>query len=327
MPGSVRFAERTRGLPLWGVCRMIRMRVGTLPGSDRGRTSSPMLGWRCVLGRRRLAGVCWILAYSVWPGCSGDHAGPQAVSSGRRDAGSERTGSIPVANAAGATPSGQGAQGGASSTLMVQEAGAPSRVADSGALAADAALHRVTPDSGRIDAPDTGPRPAPRPLIKLSLDFTTEPGHGLYSPHNVGAAWIEDTNGKWLHTLEYWGSGLDADYLVRYVAAGGPAYASPGSLLGLTPPLPRPPDLISSATLTVHQAHLGDSWNCRDANGMQIADGAYRAVVEFYEVGGVLDASIQPHPTVEVPFEVGAQPLIVTPPDSAYFASVKLTLE
>lgn len=159
-------------------------------------------------------------------------------------------------------------------------------------------------------------------LTKLTFDFTTKTYSGKYAPKNVGAVWVEDMSGKWIHTLEYWGSTPNDVHLTKYVATKAPDYALYGPLdllfMGkaqgshVTDP---PPDVVSSATATTHKAHVGDAWNLKD-----LPDGTYHLVIEIAE-------DELSEKTAQVPFTKGAMPVTDMPADAPIVSGMKLTLQ
>src|SRR5262249_36403719 len=126
-------------------------------------------------------------------------------------------------------------------------------------------------------------------LSKLSFDFTTKTYGGRYAPRNAGAVWITDASGKYINTLEYWGSTPNDTHLTSYIASKGADYALCGALeklfgtcKGTNVTMP-PPDVITAATFQTHKAHTGDHWNFKDAMGSPVPDGMYKIVIEMAE--------------------------------------------
>jgi hypothetical protein len=161
-------------------------------------------------------------------------------------------------------------------------------------------------------------------LTKLTLEFTTKTYGGNRAPQNIGAVWVEDSNGKWIYTLEYWGSIPNDQHLSRYVSSGGPDYAFnvPGELQGVLPPgyvTQPPPDVVTGATLATHKQHMA-AWNFKDKAGMVVPDGAYRIVIEISE-------QEKTEKSTEVPFMQGAMPGSTMPPDGDIATGMKLTLQ
>jgi hypothetical protein len=170
-------------------------------------------------------------------------------------------------------------------------------------------------------APATQPA-AGRPTV-LTLEFTTKTQKGKYAPKNVGAAWVETLNGKWIHTLYYWAGMPNDSHLTRYNAAGGPNYATSGAVakaLGLPAYTTKPPaDVVAGPTLDMHKMHAGAMWNLKNMQAMEVPDGDYRVVIELTEV----DATGK---SQEVPFTKGPMPLEITM-DFEFYPGVKLTLK
>jgi hypothetical protein len=174
---------------------------------------------------------------------------------------------------------------------------------------------------GVAGAPATQPA-AGRPTA-LTLEFTTKTQKGKYAPKNVGAAWVETLNGKWIHTLYYWAGMPNDSHLTRYNAAGGPNYATSGALakaLGLPAYTTKPPaDVVAGPTLDMHKTHAGAMWNLKNMQGMEAPDGDYRVVIELTEV----DATGK---SQEVPFTKGAMPVEIMM-DFDFYPGVKLSLK
>jgi hypothetical protein len=163
----------------------------------------------------------------------------------------------------------------------------------------------VATGSGGAEA--SGPKPT-----KLSFEVTTKTQGGRYAPKNVGAIWIEDSSGKWVYTLEWWDSILNASKLSRYSQVQGPAYVA---FFGDTPPA----DVITGATLSMHKSH-SVTWSLKDSKGAEAPDGEYTLMVEVSEA----EANGK---TLELPFTKGPAPVTMTPADSPYYTSMTLTLQ
>jgi hypothetical protein len=170
-----------------------------------------------------------------------------------------------------------------------------------------------------------GPTPTST-LTKLTFSFTTKAYGGKYTPKNVGAVYVEDASGKWIHTLEYWGSTPNDTHLPAYIAAKAPDYALCagldallGNCTGMYVTMP-PADVVTGATINPHRAHTGDSWDLKDASGKVIADGSYNIVVEMAE-------DELSEKTQKMPFTKGAMPVNDMPADTATVTGMKLTLQ
>lgn len=130
--------------------------------------------------------------------------------------------------------------------------------------------------------------------------------HGWYGPAHVEAAWIVDSAGKYIHTLEEYGR-------IRQVNLVSWNQASQGQAV----------DCVTGATITQHRAHTV-TWDCIDLNNNPVPDGTYRLIAEFTEDDS---AGFFGPPTkqMQIDFPKGAQPADLTVPDSASFVSVSLS--
>lgn len=142
------------------------------------------------------------------------------------------------------------------------------------------------------------------PLSDITLHFhvmTAQVG-GRFAPNNVGAIWIEGEDGTFVKTLALWGR-TRAQYLRRFQAAAR------GNTL----------DAVTSATLLQHTEH-DVSWDFRDLSGAQVEDASYRLVIELTDKNST-GASL------ELPFSNDGEPANFTPPDTAQFRDLTLTIE
>ncbi len=158
--------------------------------------------------------------------------------------------------------------------------------------------------------PGGGTTAGPKPTM-LSMQVTTVTQGGRYAPKNVGAIWVEDSSGKWVYTLEYWDGFINAQWLTAYQASGGPAYVPVFSTI--------PPDVTASATLNAHKTH-NVTWSLKDSKGNTVPDGAYKLVVEVTEYSGTGKSQ-------SYDFNVGPDPVDLSPPDTQYYTGVKVTLK
>jgi hypothetical protein len=192
---------------------------------------------------------------------------------------------------------------------------------DAGASSPNVQLTAADSDTPSVSPGDAGAGPpaALRPT-RLLLDFTTVLQNGRYAPHNGGVAWVADAQGRWVYTFELWISINDSGPLKAYKAAGGPPYFWMHPIIGFPQQMMQlPPDVISSATFNTPKAHAGDTWNLKDANGNEVADGNYVLVMEFTEG--------EPEQVYQFPFAKTGAPTAWMPPDQGAFKDVKLSLE
>jgi hypothetical protein len=155
----------------------------------------------------------------------------------------------------------------------------------------------------------------------LTFEFTSKALGGKWGPKNVGAVWVEDTSGKWIHTLEFWARTPNDKWISRYIKDGGPDYAQAGdldTLFGIKSTNPQPPaDVVSGPTLNMPAAHTKESWSLKD-----LPDGAYKLVIEVTETDMANAGKVQ-----EIPFTKGPMPVMDMPADTQYYTGMKLTLQ
>ncbi|GEM_PF-5961877 len=147
-------------------------------------------------------------------------------------------------------------------------------------LAFDALLRGIDPDLPPDDA---------------SFQIRTRTYAGKYGPRQVGAIWIEDTQG-FVRTLEVWG-GTRREHLVAW------RNASADNVV----------DALTSATRPTHGTHLA-TWDLLRADGTPASPGAYQIRVEFTEANSNNNAA--PGPQLSLAFELGAGPTTTTTPTS-----------
>jgi hypothetical protein len=105
----------------------------------------------------------------------------------------------------------------------------------------------------------------------LTVEFTSSRLGGKYGPRNVGAVWVEDTQGHYVRTLELWGGPENRTSVTSWYANAC-----------LTDPTLASPDVLTSATLpgpATHKAH----WDTRTFRGKLVADGVYRLSIQLTE--------------------------------------------
>lgn len=158
----------------------------------------------------------------------------------------------------------------------------------------------TSPVNASAEAGADGQAPA---LPPFHLRLTTLAQGGAFAPKNVGAIWVEDSNGKWVKTLATW-TGITLRYLSRYIKAN---------------PTGNTVDAVTSATLNAHEEHTVD-WNLSDAKGAPLPDGTYHVLVEVTDRNG-------PGQMLDLEFSKGAEPQQIAPADSLYFKDVELSYE
>jgi hypothetical protein len=154
-------------------------------------------------------------------------------------------------------------------------------------------------------------QPATTAATSLAVTLTTVTQGGRYAPINVGAIWIEDSSGKWVDTLEYWDSLINARWLTAYSKAGGVSYDGFFTQA--------PPDVIATATLKTHKTHTS-KWDFKDSKGTVVPDGTYHVVVELTEASAT-------GKTAKFEFTKGAGAMVVPTTDDQFYKDVKLELK
>jgi hypothetical protein len=104
----------------------------------------------------------------------------------------------------------------------------------------------------------------------LTVTFTTQPPPGAESKYDLipgerrtfGAVWVEDDIGRFVKTLEQWGTKV-------FVFGDISAYFRRRPLTNC------PIDVMSKATLTAHIQHVLP-WDGKDLNGHVVKDGTYK---------------------------------------------------
>ncbi|MEZ4384165.1 MAG: DUF2271 domain-containing protein [Nannocystaceae bacterium] len=109
---------------------------------------------------------------------------------------------------------------------------------------------------------------------------------GEYGDRNVGAIWIERSDGAYVRTLALWAA-VRREHLVRWRTASGDDSA----------------DAITSATRSSHRT-TALTWELVDGLGAPLEPGDYRLRAEFTEENSNKGAPLGP--LLELPFTVGA---------------------
>jgi len=136
---------------------------------------------------------------------------------------------------------------------------------------------------------------------------TTVTARGRYAPDNVGAIWISDASGKFVKTLQVWGT-------IRLGNATAWTSVSFSNTV----------DAVTGATRHSH-GPLQATWDCTDLQRAPVANGAYKVNITFAES----DAAIffAPPPIMAtVDFNKGSGPVDVSPPATANFTGMHLTV-
>ena len=134
------------------------------------------------------------------------------------------------------------------------------------------------------------------------VDFTvrTTTPNGNYSPRNIGAIWVEDSNGDFVKTLTVWAD-RRRQYLYTWDAASNRNTV----------------DAVTSATSRNHATHDA-TWDCTDVNGNRVPDGTYTLRVEMTEEHAQ-------GPLASFDFPVGQPSDTMSLSDETYFHDMELS--
>jgi len=205
------------------------------------------------------------------------------------------------------TPPGSGSVPGAGGYVPTESGGASFGGTDPGAGGATV----ITPPPGAGGSVVVaGPPPAPGNSGPCTFTFnaTTSTANGQFAPRNVGALWIEDASGKFVKSLEVWGAQRLGNLTAWETNSGG-----------------NTTDAITSATHNNHGPH-SDHWDCTDTSRAPVVNGAYQACVSFAEDDAFPFFGPAPHLAC-TPFNKGAGPFTLNPPDQANFKSMQLVMQ
>ena len=142
----------------------------------------------------------------------------------------------------------------------------------------------------------------PSPLTAMQIRVRTSSADGRFAPRNVGAIWIERSDGAFIKTVARWGT-LRTKWLKRFLAA------SAGNVV----------DAVTGPTLLSHQTH-DVRWNLTGPDRCEVPSGDYRVVFELTDRNGM-------GPTLDVPFAKGVTPGAMMPPDDTHFHELVLNVE
>ena len=141
----------------------------------------------------------------------------------------------------------------------------------------------------------------------LTFTFTTIDNGGRYSPSNVSAVWVTDAQNAFVKTLEENG-------YIRQVHLTAWEQAANGNTV----------DAVTGATNRSPRAHSA-TWDCSDVHHAPVPPGTYTINAEFAtDNGSGFFGGVAP-PLLQVPFQVGAGPQSVAPPDAQFFTGIGLT--
>ncbi|HEX7669366.1 MAG TPA: DUF2271 domain-containing protein [Polyangiaceae bacterium] len=140
----------------------------------------------------------------------------------------------------------------------------------------------------------------PANACQLTFVFTTVDNHGNYSPNNVSAVWVTNSQSQFVRTLEENGRRRQS-HLTQWEA----------SSRGVTV------DAVTGATNTAPRVHTA-SWDCNDKTHGGVPPGTYTVHAEF------ATGNSGTPPSIAMPFQVGSGPETLQLPDAKYFTSISL---
>ena len=154
-----------------------------------------------------------------------------------------------------------------------------------------------------VDASQFPPCQPGEPLAveEVHWRITTVSAGGRFAPRNVGAFWIESTDGAYVDTLEQWGT-TRKKWLSAYNEATDGEYS----------------DAVSGATRIRHEEHEG-TWDLHDRFGCPVPPGAFVLRMELTDRSGV-------GPEESAEFKVGPAGSW-EPPDFLNFTGISLRFE
>jgi hypothetical protein len=150
----------------------------------------------------------------------------------------------------------------------------------------------------------------------MTIDFMSVGNDGEYAPRNVGAVWVEKSDGTFVKTIERW-AGIRAVHLTRWNNASG-GWPIAGFFFATPESSADQVDAVSSNTLRPHMQHTL-TWNMKDGTGMVIPDGSYKLVIEVTESERIQSVS------AEIDFEKGPMPFDVSPSDEGPYSGLTVS--
>lgn len=135
---------------------------------------------------------------------------------------------------------------------------------------------------------------------QMTFKVTTSSPGGNFSPRNIGAIWIEDSDGNFVKTLKLW-----ADRRKQYLYTWNKA--SNGNTV----------DAVTSATVSSHRTHEA-TWDLTNVSGNRVADGNYTLKIEM------TDQHSQ-GPLAAFVFPVGEASNSLSISDEMYFHDIELS--
>lgn len=138
----------------------------------------------------------------------------------------------------------------------------------------------------------------------LSFSVLTATNNATYSPRNVLAIWVKDSQGNFVISRKVM-AGVRKQHLVKWVNSSNNNSVN----------------AITGATLQNHQQHT-IIWDCRDALGNLVPDGQYEIWVEFTERNSAGGGAVGP--STKIAFNKGTDVVSLVIPDEPNFKNMVL---
>jgi flagellar hook assembly protein FlgD len=138
----------------------------------------------------------------------------------------------------------------------------------------------------------------------LSFSVLTVTNNAAYSPRNVLAIWVKDSQGNFVISRKVM-AGVRKQHLVKWMNSSNNNSVN----------------AITGATLQNHQQHT-IIWDCRDALGNLVPDGLYEIWVEFTERNSAGGGAVGP--STKIAFSKGTDVVSLAVPDEANFKNMVL---
>ena len=138
----------------------------------------------------------------------------------------------------------------------------------------------------------------------LSFSVLTVTNNATYSPRNVLAIWVKDSQGNFVVSRKVM-AGVRKQHLVKWVNSSNNNSVN----------------AITGATLQNHQQHT-IIWDCRDASGNLVSDGQYEIWVEFTERNSAGGGAVGP--STKIAFNKGTDVVSLVIPDEPNFKNMAL---
>ena len=143
--------------------------------------------------------------------------------------------------------------------------------------------------------------------FSMTAHVKTTSYNGRYSPRNVGAMWIEDSEGNFVKTLRVWAAN-ERKHLVQWKEKSNSNVV----------------DAITGATKNSHGTREA-IWNITDMNNNPVGNGTYILWVEVTEDNS--NSNGKNGKLLSVEFELSDSPQTLIVEDETYFKDIQILIE